>query len=228
MLGYIMKDVVLYLTRRTDSNLEELSHSIDRSPKNILPSSLAEVFIFHEPDVGKLHGKNQMVKPIFCKVDFSLILPTVSGPLRFQVGYWHMCRSFINKLFLRPELEGYDYVMREDVDSSVLSPIRKNMMFHTSFEIYEMAWFSGAAWQDFFKAIDEAQEIWCYRWGNNVIRYLGVKALMPPERIWCATPLHYKHVYTWKAGSSHQYLPRLLQCYAQMVFRLLREKFKYA
>ena len=121
------RDAIVYLTR--SSQLDLLKRSVDLLCDNFLPHSPADVFVFHEDDcdMEALRAATTRARPTFCLVDFSSVPPGCENLPRGQIGYRHMCRFFANGWFLRPELGGYRYVMRMDVDSFILSPCRENL-----------------------------------------------------------------------------------------------------
>lgn len=272
------RDAVVYLTR--SSQLDLLKRSIDLLCDNFLPDNPADVFVFHEDDCDlvALRRATERANSSFCRVDFSSVPPGCENLSRGQIGYRHMCRFFANEWFLRPELDGYGFVMRMDVDSFILSPCKtdlfatmrrqgsryayravttdarkfctgfwetaakhfedsgvvpkdgfrkdfgKPLVYYTNFEICDLSWFRDLPWQSFFKDVDFAGGIAKYRWGDHIIRYAGLQALMDPAEIWQATPLHYQHWYRWKAGSRHRNLPWLLRCYAKTAVAVAKEK----
>lgn len=122
-----MKNAIVYLTR--SSQLDLLSRSIGLLCDNFLPWNPADVFVFHEDDVdmSALRAASARANPTLCRVDFSSIQAGCENLTKGQRGYRHMCRFFANEWFLRPELDGYDFVMRMDVDSFILSPCRENL-----------------------------------------------------------------------------------------------------
>lgn len=126
-----MKNVIVYLTRSTADQTRQLILSIYHVAENILPWSPADIFVFHEKDFDKsLLLADKVVAELGVKlaeVDFSAIPPEMEGLPAGKRGYRHMCHFFANDIFLRPELQAYDYQMRLDVDSYILSPVRFNV-----------------------------------------------------------------------------------------------------
>ncbi len=121
------RDAVVYLTR--SSQLDLLKRSVDLLCDNFLPDNPADVFVFHEDDcdLDALRRATERADPAFCRVDFSSVPPGCENLPRGQIGYRHMCRFFANEWFLRPELDGYGFVMRMDVDSFILSPCKTDL-----------------------------------------------------------------------------------------------------
>jgi alpha 1,2-mannosyltransferase len=96
--------------------------------------------------------------------------------------------------------------------------------YYTNFEICDLQWFRDEPWQAFFRMIDQAGGIWKYRWGDHVIRYIGVQALMPESRIWCVTPMHYRHQSEWRPGYQYRLPHDLLRYYCWLGRMLIKEK----
>lgn len=274
------QNAIVYLTRSSEGSLKQLEASLGLLARNLLPWSQADVIIFHEDDLDPsvLDGHTAGIPVRFAQVDFSAFPEEMKDLPKGKRGYRHMCHFFANDIFLRPELEKYQYVLRLDVDSSILSPLKFNVfdemrtrgyrygyrailkdkrcfskdlwptakayflksesavrpfsqipepcVYYTNFEIYEMAWFRGEAWQSFFKAVDQAKGIWKYRWGDHAIRFIGVKALLPEEKIWCAKQIHYFHQSEWRAGFEHRLPHDLFKYYWRLSRWLLKEKVK--
>lgn len=66
-------------------------------------------------------------------------------------------------------------------------------LYYTNFEICYLPWFRRDPWQTFARFIDETGGIYTHRWGDHVIRYAGVKLLMPPSAIWHCEHVAYSH-----------------------------------
>ena len=127
-------NAIVYLSRSREAECRQTIHSIRLLAENILPWSSADIFVFHEngydrsivesdPVAGKLVKR-------FIEVDFSSIPHGTEELPSGQRGYRHMCHFFANDIFFQPELQGYDYQMRLDVDSYILSPV--------PFDIFEL------------------------------------------------------------------------------------------
>ena len=125
------KNVVVYLSRSNEREMGQLLESLRLLEANILPWSPADVIVFHEADFDKsrLMGDPVVVRlgVKFALVDFSSVPPGTEGLSPGQRGYRHMCHFFANEIFLREELRDYDYYMRLDVDSYVLSKVGFNI-----------------------------------------------------------------------------------------------------
>ena len=130
-----LKGVVVYLTRSNAGAVAQMMRSIRLLAKNFLPWSPADIIIFHEADFDRSLVDSKEVSSLlkgrgrhqFAEVDFSKMHCGLEDLLPWQRGYRHMCHFFANDIFLRPELSGYDYYMRLDVDSYILSKIKYNV-----------------------------------------------------------------------------------------------------
>ena len=120
-----MRNVVVYLVRGHEASLVALERSLALLKRNFLPWSPADVLIFHEDNLKaeQLAGRTSGIPVKTALVDFSAIPPEMADLPPAQRGYRHMCHFFANDIFRRPELAGYDYYMRLDDDSFILSPL---------------------------------------------------------------------------------------------------------
>lgn len=120
-----MKNVVVYLVRGHEASIASLERSLTLLKRNFLPWSPADVLIFHEANLKpeQLEGRTAGVPVRTALVDFSEIPPAMASLPPSQRGYRHMCHFFANDIFHRDELSGYDYFMRLDDDSFILSPL---------------------------------------------------------------------------------------------------------
>lgn len=128
-----MKNVITYLIRGDAKSLASFARSIELLRRNFLPWNSADVLVFHENNVSF----DRIVKccnglPVRSAiVDFSRCPTGVMEKPKVMnlgnMGYRHMCNFFANEVFLRQELDGYDYQMRLDDDSLILSPIGFNV-----------------------------------------------------------------------------------------------------
>jgi alpha 1,2-mannosyltransferase len=142
-----MKDCILYLVRSSTEDLDSLNKSLDLLEKNLLPSldkSKTDILLFHEssfeeykPKVKKIKG----IQMIFLEIKFEI--PKLNIPLEqipeffphpthgngpiaywhkgFTMGYRHMCRFFTGWLYEQEIMQNYEYYLRLDTDSFVLS-----------------------------------------------------------------------------------------------------------
>lgn len=274
-----MRNVVVYLVRGHAASLAALERSLALLKRNFLPWSPADVLIFHEDNLKaeQLAGRTSGIQVKTALVDFSAIPPEMADLPTGQRGYRHMCHFFANDIFRRPELAGYDYYMRLDDDSFILSPLTFDAfarmrerrfryayravlkdrphvckglgaviarhfeahahvgfckspppyrIFYTNFEICDLAWFRGAAWQSYFAAVDRAGGIWKHRWGDAPIRYYGVMNCLSGESIWHLVELHYRHQDEWLPGRPTRTFREMLHHYWATIRFLAVEKAK--
>lgn len=128
-----MRNIIVYLSRSTDANIKQMLYSIKLLQKNFLPWSPADIIIFHESGFDRslieseTGCKTSAGTIRFAQVDFSANHPGLENLPKGQRGYRHMCHFFANDVFSRSELSGYDYYMRLDVDSYLLSKLKYNV-----------------------------------------------------------------------------------------------------
>lgn len=125
------KNTVVYLTRSSEGQIRQLIKSIKLFSRNFLPWSPADIWVFHEKDFDRFLVEAEPSLSNLCihfaEVDFSTVHPGMEEVSNGQRGYRHMCHFFANDIFLRRELQQYDYQMRLDVDSYILSPVKFNV-----------------------------------------------------------------------------------------------------
>ena len=124
-----MRNAIVYLVRGHEASIASLERSLALLKRNFLPWSPADVLIFHEDNLKpeQLEGRTAGLSVKTVLVDFSAIPPEMANLPPGQRGYRHMCHFFANDIFLRPELADYDYYMRLDDDSFILSPLTFKM-----------------------------------------------------------------------------------------------------
>jgi len=99
----------------------------------------------------------------------------------FTIGLWALAKTFINN---HPEIPTY---------SKLYTEIEENRLYYTNFELCNISWFKQDPWQLYFKDVDSAGGIYKYRWGDHIIRYIGVRSFVPQEQIKRITNVHYSH-----------------------------------
>ena len=65
--------------------------------------------------------------------------------------------------------------------------------YYTNFELCCMDWFRSEPWTSYFKAVDEAGGIYSVRWGDHIIRYIGVRLFVPDVQIHHFRDIKYFH-----------------------------------
>ena len=124
-------NTIVYLTRSSEDQVKQLVRSLSLVAKNFLPWSPADVWVFHEKDLDTaLLLKEPIIAQLGVKlgeVDFSSIPVGMENLPAGKRGYRHMCHFFANDIFNRSELQDYNYQLRLDVDSYILSPIKFNV-----------------------------------------------------------------------------------------------------
>ena len=124
-----MRNAIVYLVRGHEASIASLERSLALLKRNFLPWSPADVLVFHEDNLKpeQLEGRTAGLAVKTALVDFSAVPPEMANLPPGQRGYRHMCHFFANDIFLRPELADYDYYMRLDDDSFILSPLTFNV-----------------------------------------------------------------------------------------------------
>jgi hypothetical protein len=70
-------------------------------------------------------------------------------------------------------------------------------LYYTNFEICNLDWFKNSNYDRFYNYIDKIGGIYTSRWGDHIIRYLGVNMLMPEENKFPIYNIAYKHGATY-------------------------------
>jgi len=99
----------------------------------------------------------------------------------YTVGLWPLAQTFVNS---HPEIPTY---------SKLYSDIPERRLYYTNFELCNIEWFQNPPWTMMFKDIDNSGGMYKYRWGDHIIRYIGVRLFVPPEQIKRITTVHYSH-----------------------------------
>jgi hypothetical protein len=68
--------------------------------------------------------------------------------------------------------------------------------YYTNFEVCNIAWFKQGEWPAMFRAVDEAGGIYTIRWGDHIIRFIGVNMFMQKAEI-----RHFKDIKYWHQGA---------------------------
>jgi len=66
-------------------------------------------------------------------------------------------------------------------------------VYYSNFEIFDMEWFKSDPYQKFYNYIDSTGGIYINRWGDHVIRYIGLNALSHKSRFLFFDDIHYYH-----------------------------------
>ncbi len=69
----------------------------------------------------------------------------------------------------------------------------ENKMYYTNFEIGYVPFFRSGIYKDFFDYIDRSGGIYIYRWGDAIVKYMGISLSMKPENRWAITDIVYQH-----------------------------------
>jgi hypothetical protein len=149
-----MKNCITYLLRSTQEDIDMLNKSLSLLEINLLSKTKNyDVIIFHENNLGDLKNKiNTNIKLIFHEVsidppkysdEINSLIPEFfphpthgNGPIAyghkgFTMGYRNMCRFFSGTFHKLPILSNYEYYLRLDTDSYILTEL--------NYDIFEFA-----------------------------------------------------------------------------------------
>lgn len=83
---------------------------------------------------------------------------------------------------------------------SLIQP--KDRMFYTNFEIMKVSFFASKNWQRYFHEIDRLGGFYLHRWGDAIVRYVGVNVLTSRKnRKPIPAGFVYKHGGTFQSGA---------------------------
>ena len=179
-----MKCVIVYLIRGSEQSIAALERSLSLLKTNFLPWSPADILVFHENNMSsdQLSGRTSDLPVKTALVDFSAVPSEMSDIPPSQRGYRHMCHFFANDIFFRPELVGYDFYMRMDDDSFILSPLK--------FNIFELMREKGYKYA--YRVILKDRPHVCVGFGDLIKRYFSMEG----RRLNCQLPPPYMIYYT--------------------------------
>jgi hypothetical protein len=69
----------------------------------------------------------------------------------------------------------------------------KNRVFYTNFEVFNVEWFAGNDYKNYFDFIDESAGVYKYRWGDHSIRYIALNSLLDEKQLYFYDDIHYFH-----------------------------------
>lgn len=94
------------------------------------------------------------------------------------LGLWDTTKKFISENKERLVCSDFDWNLE---------------LYNTNFEIVDMDFFRSEGYQDYFRYLDNTNNIFYHRWGDHAIRYLGMKMFMDPNRVWEVKDFCYQH-----------------------------------
>ena len=122
---------ICYLVRATPHDIKDFIGSLTSLHKCYLRNWPCDVYAFHEADLTEKNRQHILNKsPVALKfVKLKFESPIELPPLmkKRAQGYRHMCHFFANDIFHRPELDGYQYYLRLDTDSRILSRVKYDL-----------------------------------------------------------------------------------------------------
>lgn len=152
--------------------------------------------IFHHPALADYD--------YYCRLDTdSFILSPVSVDIFAQAALDNLGYGFINdsirdqawcSLGLWRCVERYLAERPNLVTRAKLySDIQERRLYYTNFELCRVEWFRQEPWRSYFDYIDKDGGIYRERWGDHIIRYIGVRLFMSEKQIQRITSVHYSH-----------------------------------
>lgn len=213
----------MYLVRSSPDDLGLLNKSLGLVEENLLPAikEPTDIILFHEPSFdSQYRGKVRSVKNgtiIFQEIVFTLPdypaeirnkipefypHPTFHDHHGFPVGYRHMCDFFSGSIYDHPVLQQYEYYLRLDTDSFILSRVRYDMFKWMKRHKCEYAFIAPAVHQDHPKVIED---LWSEtaQWikQNNIQTYADIDTI--PEGTTYYTNFELGKVSSFSAGSAY-------------------------
>lgn len=88
--------------------------------------------------------------------------------------------------------------------------IPKSRMYYTNFELMKVDFFQSSRWDKFSKHLDSTGGFYLYRWGDAIVRYLGVNSMVKKSAR-CAIPagIVYQHGGQYSSGDRQRLRARL-------------------
>jgi len=114
-------------------------------------------------------------------IKYGYINDSIRDVPEYTIGLWKLAQTFIES---HKDIPIY---------SKLYTEIEENRLYYTNFELCNVSWFKSDIWKSFFKVIDNDGGIYRHRWGDHIIRYIGVRSFIPPEQIKRITNIHYSH-----------------------------------
>jgi hypothetical protein len=141
-------------------------------------------------------------------VDYGYIAVVDDEP-KFCHDLWATAEQYINA---HPEIPTYRKLYTE---------IPEAKCFYTNFEVCRLAWFRRPVWQDYFKHLDATGGIFRHRWGDHVIRYIGVNLFIQQPQIHQFRNIHYAHQGEFNVPGLRGFMRNCLSTSKRVIRRLV-------
>ena len=128
-----MLGCIVYLVGSKKKFVDDFKHSLMLLKRNYLNDYPTDVICFHEadlsPDTRQDIESVSGIHLIWIEVKFTIPDWIDRSKLwdNDRVGYCHMCRFWTSQVWKRPILDNYQYCLRLDTDSEILSPVGFNL-----------------------------------------------------------------------------------------------------
>ena len=96
-------------------------------------------------------------------------------------GLWPLVRDY---LAAHPEIKPVHELYKD---------IPEYRCYYTNFELCRTDWFRQEPWATYFKAVDDAGGIYSIRWGDHIIRYIGVRLFLQDKEVHHFRDIKYFH-----------------------------------
>ena len=117
------------------------------------------------------------------------------------------------KLFKGLKLHSLIYFIRSRKFNAFLKALitRRGRVFYTNFEINQVKFFASAEWQDYFDFLDKTGGFYTRRWGDHILRYMGVNSLVKRKYRKALRPGYkYQHGGIFDTSERQSWRPRWL------------------
>ena len=129
----------------------------------------------------------------------------IYGYIRSAIQWDHV------KLFKGLKLWSLFYFVKSGKYAAFLKALitRRGRVFYTNFEISQVDFFSSTQWQDYFDFLDKSGGFYTRRWGDHILRYMGVNALVKKKYRKALKPGYkYQHGGVFDTAERQSWRPR--------------------
>lgn len=85
---------------------------------------------------------------------------------------------------------------------------RRGRVYYTNFEIAKVSYFASEEWQDYFNYLDKKGGFYTKRWGDHILRFIGVNSLVrKSERLSLPPGFTYQHGGLFESGARQSFRP---------------------
>lgn len=89
-----------------------------------------------------------------------------------------------------------EYSLENKTLKTPIDEIQKYNLYYTNFEIARFDWFKNSDYKNYFKFLDKYNGIYKYRWGDHVIKYLGIEMFLDDnKKHWFNIPYRHGNIF---------------------------------